>query len=84
VNFLAQQTSGLKVLRIRKIPHAQFDQQLNTSTPNMVYNWDGKEAECYRLYVEEKRSLDEVAEYWDQRGFAPRYVFALLAVWHAV
>lgn len=40
----------------------------------MVYNWDGKEAECYRLYVEERRSLDEVVEYWAQEGFTPRYV----------
>ncbi|KAF2677797.1 hypothetical protein K458DRAFT_446791 [Lentithecium fluviatile CBS 122367] len=37
----------------------------------MVYNWDGKEAECYQLYVQEKRSLDEVIEYWEQRGFTP-------------
>jgi hypothetical protein len=42
----------------------------------MVYNWDGKEADCYRLYVQEKRSLDEVIEYWEQRGFTPRYVLA--------
>ncbi|EOD47851.1 putative glutamyl-trna amidotransferase subunit a protein [Neofusicoccum parvum UCRNP2] len=37
----------------------------------MVYDWDGKEAECYRLYVEERRSLDEVMEFWKQRDFAP-------------
>ncbi|KAF1971643.1 hypothetical protein BU23DRAFT_555818 [Bimuria novae-zelandiae CBS 107.79] len=37
----------------------------------MVYNWDGKEEECYRLYVNEKRSLNEVVEYWRQRGFTP-------------
>lgn len=40
----------------------------------MVYNWDGKEAECHRLYVQERRSLDEVKEYWEQRGFTPRWV----------
>lgn len=40
----------------------------------MVYNWDDKEAECYRLYVEEKRNLDEVIAYWEARGFTPRYV----------
>lgn len=44
----------------------------------MVYNWDGKEAECYQLYVYEKRSLNEVVEYWEQRGFTPRYVTAEL------
>ncbi|KAF2189154.1 hypothetical protein K469DRAFT_701738 [Zopfia rhizophila CBS 207.26] len=37
----------------------------------MVYNWDGKEADCRRLYVEEKKSLDEVIGYWEQRGFTP-------------
>lgn len=46
----------------------------------MVYDWEGKETDSYRLYVEERKSLDEVMEYWKQRGFAPRFViyFALL------
>ncbi|GAB1310020.1 Clr5 domain-containing protein [Madurella fahalii] len=29
----------------------------------MVYNWDPHREVCYRLYVEEKRSLDEIVEY---------------------
>ncbi|KAF2796491.1 hypothetical protein K505DRAFT_415691 [Melanomma pulvis-pyrius CBS 109.77] len=37
----------------------------------MVYNWDGKEADCYRLYVAEKKNLEEVMEYWELRGFTP-------------
>ncbi|KAF3041699.1 hypothetical protein E8E12_005645 [Didymella heteroderae] len=37
----------------------------------MVYNWDDKEAECYRLYVEEKKSLDEVISHFETRGFTP-------------
>ncbi|KAB2574404.1 hypothetical protein DBV05_g6929 [Lasiodiplodia theobromae] len=37
----------------------------------MVYDWEGKEAECYRMYVEEKRSLDEVMDFWKQRSFTP-------------
>ncbi|KAF1985514.1 hypothetical protein K402DRAFT_454869 [Aulographum hederae CBS 113979] len=38
----------------------------------MVYDWEGKEAECYRLYVHEKRSLDEVIEFMKvQYGFGP-------------
>ncbi|KAK7520511.1 uncharacterized protein IWZ02DRAFT_266346 [Phyllosticta citriasiana] len=37
----------------------------------MVYEWEGKEADSYRLYVEERRSLDEVMEYWKLRGFTP-------------
>lgn len=40
----------------------------------MVYDWEGKEAECYRMYVEEKRSLDEVMDFWKQRSFTPRHV----------
>jgi hypothetical protein len=43
----------------------------------MVYNWDDKEVDCYRLYVEEKRSLDELISYWEIRGFTPRYVYTL-------
>jgi hypothetical protein len=50
----------------------------------MVYSWDDKEGECYRLYVEEKRSLDEVISYWEVRGFTPRYVAARLHVRFAV
>ncbi|KAH6643073.1 hypothetical protein C7974DRAFT_116637 [Boeremia exigua] len=37
----------------------------------MVYNWDDKEVDCYRLYVEEKKSLDEVISYWETQGFTP-------------
>jgi DUF2075 family protein len=40
----------------------------------MVYNWDDKEAECYRLYVEEKKSLDEVISHFEAQGFTPRYI----------
>lgn len=45
----------------------------------MVYEWEGKEADSYRLYVEERRSLDEVMEYWKLRGFTPRFVCLVLA-----
>jgi hypothetical protein len=38
----------------------------------IMYHWDDKEAECYRLYVEEKRSLEDVISYWEMRGFTPR------------
>ncbi|KAL1794896.1 hypothetical protein ACET3X_006712 [Alternaria dauci] len=37
----------------------------------MVYSWDDKEAVCYQLYVEERRSLEEVMSYWEIRGFTP-------------
>lgn len=39
----------------------------------MVYDWDSKEAACYRLYFEENRSLDEVIRYMkDFHNFTPR------------
>lgn len=58
-------------------PLAQFYQLLERLglCAIMVYNWDDKEAECYRLYVEEKKSLDEVISHWEARGFTPRYVW---------
>ncbi|KAI4647438.1 uncharacterized protein J4E79_010296 [Alternaria viburni] len=37
----------------------------------MVYSWDDKEALCYQLYVEERRSLEEVMSYFEIRGFTP-------------
>ena len=47
--------------------------------PPKVYDWDDKETECYRLYVEEKKSLNQVARHFkEQYGFEPRYVAPLL------
>jgi len=40
----------------------------------MVYDWDsGKEETCYRMYIEEKRSLEEIMEYFKNQNFTPRY-----------
>lgn len=42
----------------------------------MVYEWEDKEAECYQLYVEERKSLDEVMQHMkDVHNFNPRSVF---------
>lgn len=49
----------------------------------MVYSWDDKEAVCYRLYVEERKSLEEVIAYWEVRGFTPRYACGIIAQLHA-
>jgi hypothetical protein len=39
----------------------------------MVYDWENKEAVCYKLYIEEKKSLEEIMEYMKQEHqFAPR------------
>ncbi|KAI9724693.1 MAG: hypothetical protein M1828_003562 [Chrysothrix sp. TS-e1954] len=61
----------IKPLHIPSICSAiQRDRQMGR--PPMVYDWEGKENECYRLYVEERKSLDEVARYFkNEHGFAP-------------
>jgi len=39
----------------------------------MVYDWDNKETECYRLYVEERKSLDDVMQHMKvAHNFNPR------------
>jgi hypothetical protein len=39
----------------------------------MVYDWENKEEICYRMYIEEKKSLEEIMEYLkENNGFAPR------------
>ena len=42
----------------------------------MVYDWSGdKEGICFRLYITEGKSLEEVMERLkEEQGFAPRYV----------
>ena len=41
----------------------------------MVYDWENKEELCYRLYIEEKKSLEEIMEYMkEEHKFSPRYV----------
>jgi hypothetical protein len=45
----------------------------------MVYSWDDKEAACYKLYVEERQSLEDVMSYWEIRGFTPRYAYCATA-----
>jgi hypothetical protein len=41
----------------------------------MVYDWENKEDVCYRMYIEEKKSLEEIMEHLkEDSGFAPRYV----------
>jgi hypothetical protein len=40
----------------------------------MVYDWENKEEICYRMYIEEKKSLEEIMEYLkEEHKFAPRY-----------
>ena len=40
----------------------------------MGYNWEGKEEVCYRMYIEERRSLEDIMEFMrTEHDFAPRY-----------
>jgi hypothetical protein len=42
----------------------------------MVYDWDGKREICYKMYIEDKKALEEIMEYMkNTHQFAPRYVF---------
>jgi hypothetical protein len=46
----------------------------------MVYDWENKEEICYRMYIEEKKSLEEIMDYMkDEYKFAPRYACRTLA-----
>ncbi len=39
----------------------------------MVYDWIAHEATCYRLYIDEKKSLEDIMAYMkDHHKFTPR------------
>jgi hypothetical protein len=38
-------------------------QRVHASPSKMVYDWENKEEICYRMYIEEKKSLEEIMEY---------------------
>jgi len=41
----------------------------------MVYDWEDKEQLCYQMYIEEKKSLEEIMDFMKaNHQFAPRYV----------
>jgi hypothetical protein len=46
----------------------------------MTYKWDDWRDTCHRLDVLEKKSIDEIIKYCQQRDFTPRYVVIYLAV----
>lgn len=42
---------------------------------NMVYDWEGKEATCFQMYIQENKSLEDIMEFFKlEHNFAPRYV----------
>ena len=39
----------------------------------MVYDWDNKDDLCYRMYIEEKKSLEDIMDYMkEHHKFNPR------------
>lgn len=47
----------------------------NSAEDAMVYDWEGKEATCFQMYIQENQSLEEIMEYFKvEHNFAPRYV----------
>lgn len=43
--------------------------------PKMTYDWEPYKDTCYRLYVEEKKSLRQLHKILqDEHNFTPRYV----------
>ena len=56
----------------RGIAIAKF-RAINPKSAKMVYDWDNKEDICYRMYIEEKKSLEEIMEYMkEEHKFTPR------------
>ena len=53
----------------------RYHQISQSEDDNMVYDWEGKEATCFQMYIQENRSLEEIMEYFKvEHNFAPRYV----------
>lgn len=49
--------------------------KLRGKRPRMVYDWEGKEELCYKLYITENKSLEEIMEFFKlHQDFTPRYV----------
>ena len=56
-------------------PRGPIEKVAFAPSDTMVYDWENKEEICYRMYIEEKKSLEDIMEYMkDEHKFAPRYV----------
>lgn len=48
----------------------------------MVYNWEPHEQTCYRLYIDERKSLEEIMEIMrNEHKFTPRCVYLAVPLW---
>lgn len=40
----------------------------------MTYDWEGKEDLCYKMYIIDKKSLEDIMEFYrETENFTPRY-----------
>lgn len=47
-------------------------------TSKMVYDWENKEEICYRMYIDEKKSLEDIMDFMkEHHKFTPRYMLAV-------
>lgn len=41
----------------------------------MTYDWEGKEDVCYKMYIIDKKPLEEIMEFYrETENFTPRYI----------
>lgn len=41
----------------------------------MTYDWEGKEDLCYKMYIIDKKSLEDIMEFYrETENFTPRYI----------
>lgn len=53
----------------------EYNQRHNSEDDMMVYDWEGKEATCFQMYIQENKSLEDIMEFFKvEHNFAPRYV----------
>ena len=52
---------------------ARHIESIDSEDDEMVYDWDGKEATCFQMYIEENKSLEEIMQWFkEKQNFAPR------------
>ncbi len=59
--------------RVRRTTRPGIPLAAAPSLSKMVYDWDGKRDICYKMYIEDKKALEEIMEYMKAfHQFAPR------------
>jgi len=50
----------------------------NPKPGRMVYDFGDKRDACYEMYINQNKTIGEIAEYYKQFNFTPRYVACAL------